>query len=103
AAPKAKAAGDGVPGGEPIRGVAARIVANMTASLSVPTATSSREGPAKLLEVSRSVINGYLGRTGRGKVSFTHIIGFAVVRALRDVPVMNSSYTGADGEAGVVR
>src|SRR5690606_14567284 len=60
----APAAKDGVPGGEPLRGVAARIVANMEASLAVPTATSYREIPAKLLEVNRSVINGYLGRTG---------------------------------------
>ena len=59
----------------------------MEASLGVPTATSFREVPAKLLEVNRSVINGYLGRTGRGKVSFTHLIGFAVVRAVaQDVP-----------------
>src|SRR6266545_5004934 len=59
----------------PIRGAAARIAANMEASLAVPTATSFREVPAKLLEVNRRVINGYLGRTRGGKVSFTHIIG----------------------------
>ena len=53
-------------------------------SLEVPTATSFREVPAKLLEVNRSVINNYLGRTRGGKVSFTHIIGFAVVRAIAD-------------------
>src|SRR3954447_17508536 len=101
---KDKAKSDGVPGGEPLRGVAARIVANMEASLGVPTATSFREVPAKLLEVNRSVINGYLGRKGRGKVSFTHLIGYAVVRAVLDAaPVMNSSYTeGDDGKPQVV-
>ena len=90
--------------GEPIRGVAARIAENMTASLGVPTATSFREIPAKLLEVNRSVINGYLGRTRGGKVSFTHIIGYAVVRAIADhVPAMNRSYlVGADGKPRVV-
>src|SRR5207237_561554 len=62
---------------EPIRGAAARIVANMEASLAVPTATSVRTVPARLLEVNRKVINGYLGRTGQGKVSFTHLIGYA--------------------------
>ena len=78
--------------GEPIRGAAARIVANMEASLEVPTATSFRSVPAKLLEVNRRVINGYLGRTRGGKVSFTHLIGFAVVRAIHEtVPVMNST------------
>jgi 2-oxoglutarate decarboxylase len=93
------------PPGDPLRGVAARIVANMEASLGVPTATSFREVPAKLLEVNRSVINGYLGRTGRGKVSFTHLIGFAVVRAVaRDVPVMNNHFAAdAEGKPYVVK
>ncbi|MGQ0831553.1 MAG: multifunctional oxoglutarate decarboxylase/oxoglutarate dehydrogenase thiamine pyrophosphate-binding subunit/dihydrolipoyllysine-residue succinyltransferase subunit [Microthrixaceae bacterium] len=91
--------------GEPIRGAGARIVANMEASLGVPTATSFRIVPAKLLEVNRKVINGYLGRTRGGKVSFTHIIGFAVVRAIHDtVPVMNASYIeDADGKPRVLR
>ncbi len=50
----------------------------------MPTATSFREVPAKLLEVNRSIINGYLGRTRGGKVSFTHLIGYAVVRAIAE-------------------
>ncbi|MGI9602392.1 MAG: multifunctional oxoglutarate decarboxylase/oxoglutarate dehydrogenase thiamine pyrophosphate-binding subunit/dihydrolipoyllysine-residue succinyltransferase subunit, partial [Acidimicrobiales bacterium] len=90
--------------GEPIRGAGARIVANMEASLDVPTATSFREVPARLLEVNRSIINGYLGRTRSGKVSFTHVIGYAVVRAIADsVPVMNSSYVeDPDGKPRVI-
>ena len=63
--PRRRQAGRRCQLGEPIRGAGARIVANMEASLSVPTATSFREVPAKLLEVNRTVINGYLGRTGR--------------------------------------
>ena len=61
--------------------------------------------PAKLLEVNRAVINGYLGRTRGGKVSFTHLIGYAVVRAIADtVPAMNNSYLeGADGKPRIVR
>ncbi len=91
------------PAGEPLRGAAARIVANMEASLEVPTATSFRSVPAKLLEVNRRVINGYLGRTRGGKVSFTHLIGFAVVRAIHDsVPVMNSTFLESDGSPRVV-
>ena len=91
--------------GDPIRGVGARIVSNMEASLEVPTATSFREVPAKLLEINRSVINGYLGRTRGGKVSFTHIIGYALVRAIADhVPVMNNHFVaGADGTPRLVR
>jgi len=91
--------------GDPIRGVGARIVSNMEASLEVPTATSFREVPAKLLEINRSVINGYLGRTRGGKVSFTHIIGYALVRAIADhVPVMNNHFVaGTDGTPRLVR
>ena len=90
--------------GEPLRGAAALIAKNMAKSLEVPTATSFREVPAKLLEVNRSVINGYLGRTRGGKVSFTHLIGFAVVRAIHEaVPNMNSAYTeGPDGKPRVI-
>ncbi|MEE9416373.1 MAG: multifunctional oxoglutarate decarboxylase/oxoglutarate dehydrogenase thiamine pyrophosphate-binding subunit/dihydrolipoyllysine-residue succinyltransferase subunit [Acidimicrobiales bacterium] len=93
------------PLGEPIRGAAARIVANMEASLSVPTATSYREVPARLLEVNRKIINGYLGRTRGGKVSFTHIIGYAAVRAIADtVPNMNASYIeDEDGKPRILR
>ncbi|MGH1493269.1 MAG: 2-oxo acid dehydrogenase subunit E2, partial [Acidimicrobiales bacterium] len=81
------------PNDEPIRGVAARIAVNMEASLDVPTATSFREIPAKLLEVNRKVLNNHLRRIRAGKVSFTHLIGYAVVRAIaEDVPNLNNSY-----------
>ena len=101
-APAAPAAG--AEPGAPIRGAGAVIVSNMEASLGVPTATSFRVVPAKLLEVNRSIINGYLGRTRGGKVSFTHLIGYAVVRAIADdVRVMNSTYVeGSDGKPRVV-
>jgi len=90
---------------QPIRGVAATIAANMTRSLTVPTATSFRNVPAKLLEVNRKVINGYRQRAGLGKVSFTHLIGYAVVRAIADaVPVMKNTYTeGPDGKPLLVK
>jgi 2-oxoglutarate dehydrogenase E1 component len=84
------------PEGAPIRGAAARIVANMEQSLGVPTATSVRVVPAKLLEVNRRILNNHLGRTRGGKVSFTHIIGYAVVRAANKMPVMNSSFVDAE-------
>ena len=104
AAVEPPAAPPAVPG-DPIRGVGARIVENMEKSLSVPTATSFREVPARLLEVNRSVINGYLGRTRGGKVSFTHIIGYAVVRAIADhLPRMNNAYVeGPDGEPRILQ
>jgi 2-oxoglutarate decarboxylase len=93
------------PRGEPIRGASARIVANMEASLEVPTATSFRQVPAKLLEVNRKIINGHLARKQAGKVSFTHIIGYAVVRAIADeMPAMNNTYEAdADGKPRLIR
>ena len=72
----------------------------MVASLSVPTATSVHPVPAKLLEVNRQIINNQLGRTTGGKVSFTHIIGWAVVRALQAVPALNSSFVADFDGAG---
>ncbi|MFZ0251954.1 MAG: multifunctional oxoglutarate decarboxylase/oxoglutarate dehydrogenase thiamine pyrophosphate-binding subunit/dihydrolipoyllysine-residue succinyltransferase subunit [Acidimicrobiales bacterium] len=83
----------------PLRGAASRIVANMEASLAVPTATSVRTVPARLLEVNRLILNNQLARTTGAKVSFTHIIGYAVVRALLDVPALNSAFVpDADGK-----
>ncbi|MET1000857.1 MAG: multifunctional oxoglutarate decarboxylase/oxoglutarate dehydrogenase thiamine pyrophosphate-binding subunit/dihydrolipoyllysine-residue succinyltransferase subunit [Acidimicrobiia bacterium] len=102
AAPAAPAVLDGE-APEPLRGAAARIVANMEASLAVPTATSVRSVPAKLLEVNRQILNNHLGRTRGGKVSFTHLIGYAVLQALPAVPNMNSSFGLVDGKPAVVR
>ena len=91
-------------GGEPLRGAAARLAANMEASLAVPTATSTRVVPARLLEVNRKVINGYLARTGGGKISVTHLVGWAVVKATEAVPALRQTFsTGDDGKPLVVR
>lgn len=76
----------------PIRGASARVVTNMEASLEVPTATSVRAVPAKLLIDNRIVINNHLARSRGGKVSFTHIIGFALVKALEAMPEMNNGF-----------
>ncbi|MEY4901265.1 MAG: hypothetical protein RI895_1687, partial [Actinomycetota bacterium] len=65
---------------EKLKGASARVVTNMEASLEVPTATSVRAIPAKLMVDNRIVINNHLARGRGGKVSFTHIIGFAIVR-----------------------
>ena len=93
------------PEGEILRGPGARLAANMEASLAVPVATSFREIPAKLLDVNRLVINGHLRRTRGGRVSYTHLIAYAIVRAVADhAPAMNASFTsGADGLPRVVR
>jgi 2-oxoglutarate dehydrogenase E1 component len=74
----------------------------MESSLAVPTATSVRAVPAKLIADNRVVINNHLKRSRGGKVSFTHILGYAIVRALADYPVMNNSYAEIDGKPTVV-
>ena len=102
--PAAKPAAAAVTG-VPMRGAAAMIASNMERSLGVPTATSFRNVPAKLLEVNRKVINGYRSRSGQGKVSFTHLIGYAIVRAIADaVPNMRNTFVqSADGKPQLVR
>ena len=93
------------PEGQPLRGPGARLAANMEASLAVPVATSYREIPAKLLDVNRLVINGHLRRTRGGKVSYTHLIAYAIVRAVAEhTPDMNAAFVaGADGKPRIVR
>jgi 2-oxoglutarate dehydrogenase E1 component len=86
-----------------LRGPAARVVTNMEASLAVPTATSVRAVPAKLLIDNRTVINNHLRRSRGGKVSFTHLIAWAVVHALKSIPEMNASYAELDGKPVVAR
>ena len=90
--------------GKPIRGAGAAIARNMEASLAVPTATSFRNVPAKLLEVNRKVINGFRARSGQTKISFTHLIGWAIVRAIADaVPAMKNTYVlGEDGKPRLI-
>jgi len=87
----------------PLRGPAARVVTNMEASLHVPTATSVRAVPAKLLIDNRVVINNHLARSRGGKISFTHLIGYALVKALRAIPEMNYGYAERDGKPVIVK
>ncbi|MGY1693357.1 multifunctional oxoglutarate decarboxylase/oxoglutarate dehydrogenase thiamine pyrophosphate-binding subunit/dihydrolipoyllysine-residue succinyltransferase subunit [Geodermatophilus sp. SYSU D00814] len=104
AAPQpAKAAPADGPKRTPLRGAAASVVKNMNASLTVPTATSVRAVPAKLLADNRIVINNHLKRSRGGKVSFTHLIGYALVRALDDFPNMNAAFAEVDGKPTLVQ
>ncbi|MFE4198212.1 multifunctional oxoglutarate decarboxylase/oxoglutarate dehydrogenase thiamine pyrophosphate-binding subunit/dihydrolipoyllysine-residue succinyltransferase subunit [Paenarthrobacter sp. NPDC056912] len=86
-----------------LRGPAKAIATNMVTSLEVPTATSVRAVPAKLLIDNRVVINSNLARARGGKVSFTHLIGYAVVRALSQFPSMNVYYDEIDGKPSAVQ
>ena len=85
-----------------LRGMAKTLASNMDASLSIPTATSVRQIPAKLLIDNRIVINSHLTRTRGGKISFTHLIGYAVVQALKEFPSQNVFYDEVEGKPAAV-
>ncbi|MGO3648753.1 multifunctional oxoglutarate decarboxylase/oxoglutarate dehydrogenase thiamine pyrophosphate-binding subunit/dihydrolipoyllysine-residue succinyltransferase subunit [Agrococcus casei] len=107
AQPKPKAAETEEDSSEPIRkqlkGMPKSLAANMEQSLSVPTATSVRTIPAKLMIDNRIVINNHLKRTRGGKISFTHLIGYALIKALKQFPSQNVSYEVVDGKPTLVQ
>lgn len=85
-----------------LRGAAAAVVKNMSTSLAVPTATSVRAVPAKLMIDNRVVINNQLKRTRGGKISFTHLLGYAIVQAVKQFPNMNRHFAEVDGKPSAV-
>ncbi|WP_200811546.1 multifunctional oxoglutarate decarboxylase/oxoglutarate dehydrogenase thiamine pyrophosphate-binding subunit/dihydrolipoyllysine-residue succinyltransferase subunit [Okibacterium fritillariae] len=86
----------------PLRGMSKTLATNMDASLTVPTATSVRTIPAKLMIDNRIVINNHLKRARGGKVSFTHLIGWALIQALKEFPSQNVAYGEIDGKPSVI-
>ncbi len=81
----------------PITGPAARLVQNMTESLTVPTATSFRDIPATTLDARRKALNAQLAASGK-KVSFTHLIGYAIIQAAKRFPVMTHAFQEIEGK-----
>ncbi|MEU0201688.1 MULTISPECIES: multifunctional oxoglutarate decarboxylase/oxoglutarate dehydrogenase thiamine pyrophosphate-binding subunit/dihydrolipoyllysine-residue succinyltransferase subunit [unclassified Streptomyces] len=104
-AKKAEPAAEAPSGPEQVvlRGPAAAVVKNMDASLELPTATSVRAVPVKLLFDNRIVINNHLKRARGGKISFTHLIGYAMVQAIKAMPAMNYSFAKVDGKPTLVK
>ncbi|EGG45198.1 alpha-ketoglutarate decarboxylase [Streptomyces griseoaurantiacus M045] len=86
-----------------LRGPSAAVAKNMNASLEMPTATSVRAVPVKLLFDNRIVINNHLKRARGGKISFTHLIGYAMVQAIKAMPSMNWHYAEKDGKPTLVK
>ncbi|MFM9366795.1 multifunctional oxoglutarate decarboxylase/oxoglutarate dehydrogenase thiamine pyrophosphate-binding subunit/dihydrolipoyllysine-residue succinyltransferase subunit [Streptomyces sp. Da 82-17] len=105
AAKKAEPAKESAEGPElvTLRGPAAAVAKNMNASIDVPTATSVRAVPVKLLFDNRIVINNHLKRARGGKISFTHLIGYAMVQAIKAMPSMNWSFAEKDGKPTLVK
>lgn len=92
--------------GEPrqvkMKGAPMRTARNMDKSLSMPTATTVRTVPMKLVIEERTMINDFLRKSKGGKISFTHILGYAMVQALKTVPAMNNAYAEIDGKPHLV-
>lgn len=83
---------------EKIKGVASKIVENMDESVYVPTATSLRVLPVKMMTEDRAIINTHLLQTGTLKASYTHLLAWAVIQGLKEFPNINSYYTEKDGD-----
>jgi 2-oxoglutarate dehydrogenase E1 component len=101
--PKPSAQGPSAPAqlrgeAQPIRGGALKIVENMETSLGVPTATSNRQIPVKVLEENRALVNQFLKEHKRGKTSYTHFIAFAILRALKRFPQLNDGFAVIEGQ-----
>jgi 2-oxoglutarate dehydrogenase E1 component len=98
--PKPAAAPPELPGDyQPLRGAAGRIAENMAASVSIPLATSQRTIAVKVMDENRRIINQHRTLVHQNKVSYTHILGWAVVKALADLPGINYAYAERDGQA----
>jgi len=83
---------------QPLRGAAGRVAENMTASLAIPLATSQRTIAVKVMDENRRIINQHRVLLASGKVSYTHLIGWAVVKALETQPALNHAFIEKDGQ-----
>ncbi|HXA52768.1 MAG TPA: multifunctional oxoglutarate decarboxylase/oxoglutarate dehydrogenase thiamine pyrophosphate-binding subunit/dihydrolipoyllysine-residue succinyltransferase subunit [Candidatus Acidoferrum sp.] len=81
-----------------LRGVAGKIAENMSASLSIPLATSQRSIAVKVMDENRRIINQHRTLVGKPKVSYTHLIGWALIKGLEEVPAINHAYAEKDGQ-----
>ncbi len=87
----------------PLRGPALKIAENMAASLTVPTATSLRVLPVKVMDENRRAINAQRTQQGLSKLSYTHLVAWAIVRAIEKAPALNDAFSSNGGESLRVR
>ena len=80
-----------------LRGPAAMLAKAMDESREVPTATSFRTIAVDTLDAKRKAINGVLKERGL-KVSFTHLVAWAIVQATKDFEVMVRTFETRDGK-----
>src|SRR5438876_1029367 len=85
-------------GSIPLRGAAAALVKYMEESLQVPTATSFRTVRVDVLDQRRRQLTMAVQSAGRPeKISYTHLVAFAITRAVKDVPSMAVTFDRLDG------
>jgi multifunctional 2-oxoglutarate metabolism enzyme len=84
-------------GAKQLRGAAAMLANAMDESRAVPTATSFRTIAVDTLDAKRKAINAVLKDRGL-KVSFTHLVAWAIVEAAKDFPVMTRVFAEQDGK-----
>jgi len=85
-------------GSIPLRGAAAALVKYMEESLQVPTATSFRTVRVDVLDQRRRQLTQSVQAAGRPeKISYTHLVAFAITRAVKDVPSMAVTFDRVDG------
>src|SRR5208283_4899197 len=83
---------------QPLRGIAAKIAQNMNAGVTIPLASSQRVIPVKVMDENRRIINQHRTLVGKSKVSYTHLIGWAILKALEDFPGLNHAYGESNGQ-----
>ncbi|MCF8261295.1 MAG: multifunctional oxoglutarate decarboxylase/oxoglutarate dehydrogenase thiamine pyrophosphate-binding subunit/dihydrolipoyllysine-residue succinyltransferase subunit [Melioribacteraceae bacterium] len=88
---------------ELITGIGAKIIENMDSSLTIPTATSLRTVSVKLLEENRRIINHHLKRINGGKISYSHVVAYAIVKAIRKFSSLNNSFALVDDKPHLVK
>ena len=81
----------------PLRGAPMRVAENMIASLSVPTATSQRTIPVKVIDENRRLLNQMRELHGKSKISYTHLTAWAMIHALKAQPGLNDAFAEVDG------
>lgn len=86
-----------------IIGVGTKLIENMESSLQIPTATSLRTIPVKLLEENRRIINHHLTRLNKKKISYSHIVAYSIVYSLKDFSFLNNSFAGINGQPHIIK
>ncbi len=83
-----------------LKGPAAALTGYMEQSLTIPTATSFRTLAVDAMDARRKELNNAIKAAGRSeKISFTHIVAYALVHAARELPFITYTFRRDDNGA----